>query len=133
MIAQWILAARVVRGDDDHVGKVAGDLAHQRALLTVAVAAGPEDHDHAPFGELTCRPEHVVERVRLMGVVDHDGEGLPFVDRFESARHALERGDPGGDVVLGDVEQDCGRDHAEDVLDVEAATEFRLESRSRRP
>ena len=108
-------------------------------LLTVAVAAGPEDHDHAPFRELARRPEHVVERVRLVRIVDHHGEGLPFVDGFESPRHALERGDPGGDVVLGDVEQDSGRDHAEDVLDVEAATQVRLnldpagrESRARR-
>ena len=110
----------------DHVGEVAGDPSHQRALLTVAVAAGPEDHDHAPCRELACRPEHVVERVRLVRVVDHHGEGLPFVDSFESPGHTLERGDPGRDLVFGDVEQDSGCDHAEDVLDVEAATKVRL-------
>ena len=37
--------ARIVVGDDGDVGQPAGDLAHQRALALVAVAAGAEHHD----------------------------------------------------------------------------------------
>ncbi len=42
-----ILRARVVGGHDHDVGQPRGDLAHQRALAAVAVAAGAEHADHA--------------------------------------------------------------------------------------
>ncbi|MNY41277.1 hypothetical protein D3C86_1760770 [compost metagenome] len=38
--------ARIVVRDDHHVGKPRGDLAHDRPLALVAVAAAAEDHDH---------------------------------------------------------------------------------------
>ena len=40
-----VLRARIVVGDDGHVGQLGGDLAHQRALAPVPVAAGAEHHD----------------------------------------------------------------------------------------
>ena len=40
-----VLGARIVVGDDDHVGVVGGGLAHQRPLAGIAVAAGAEDDD----------------------------------------------------------------------------------------
>src|SRR4051794_37448517 len=38
-----LLAPRVVRGDDRHIGQRRGDMAHLRALAAVAVAAAAED------------------------------------------------------------------------------------------
>ena len=51
---QRLLIARVVRGDDDHVRQLAGDLAHERALGPVPVAAGAEHNRSA--GPLLWRP-----------------------------------------------------------------------------
>src|SRR5687767_13938756 len=42
-----VLRARVVGGDEADVGQPGADLAHQRALAAVAVAAGSEDRDPA--------------------------------------------------------------------------------------
>ena len=47
-----VLRARVVGGDDDLVGQARGDLAHERALAAVAVAARAEDDDDAPAREV---------------------------------------------------------------------------------
>src|SRR3954470_11127091 len=43
-----ILGARVVAGDDHLVGEPRRDLAHQRALAAITVAAGAEGDDDAP-------------------------------------------------------------------------------------
>src|SRR3954452_11567072 len=55
-----VLAARVVGRDDDDVRVLAHDGAHERALGTVAVAAGAEDDDHAPGRERPRLAQHVV-------------------------------------------------------------------------
>ena len=57
------LGARVVDGDHGQVGQAAGDLAHERPLGPVAVAAAAEDHDHLSLGDRPRRPEDVVEGV----------------------------------------------------------------------
>src|SRR5215208_1789615 len=70
------LGAGVVGGDHGHVGQPPGDLAHERPLGPVAVAAAAEDHDHPAAGDRPGRPQDVVERVGSVGVVDQDGERL---------------------------------------------------------
>src|SRR2546427_9049572 len=42
------LRAGVVRGHPDPVGEAGGDLAHDRALAPIAVAAPPPDHSQTP-------------------------------------------------------------------------------------
>ena len=87
-----ILAARVVGGDDRDVGELGGELAHQRPLAAVAVAAGTDDDDDAvPVRELARRAQHLLERVGLVRVVDDDVERLAGVDRLEAAGHAAHR------------------------------------------
>ena len=70
---------------------------HQRALLVIAVAAGPEHDQQAAPGELPSPLERLGQPVRRVGVVDQDGEGLAGVDRLEPAPHARHRGQPVGD------------------------------------
>ena len=93
------LRARVVGRDQRDVGEPRGDLAHQRALAAIAVPAGAEHDDHPPGGELASRGQHLLQRIRLVRVVDDDGERLPGVDRLEAARRpwppAQRRGQPG--------------------------------------
>ncbi len=97
----------------DDVGELARDLAHQRPLAAIAVASGAEDDDHPPVAKIARGPEHRLERVGRVRVVDDDGERLAFVDRLEAARHVRRPGDPLGDRVLVEVEQEPGRDGAE--------------------
>ena len=55
MIARGVLAARVVVGDDDAIGELRGDRAHQRALARVAIAAAAE-HADQPRPRACARP-----------------------------------------------------------------------------
>ena len=82
-----VLGARVVGGDDGEVGELRPGPPHLRPLVAVAVAAGAEDRDHPPRGQPPRRPQHVLQRVRRVRVVDQDREPLPLVDRLEPPRH----------------------------------------------
>ena len=116
----------------DDVGELGGDPAHQRPLAAVAVAAGAEDDDHAPVAELRA-PRRALSRASpACARSRRDGERLALVDRLEPARDAVDARDPGGDRVLVEVEQEPGRDRAEDVLDVEAPAQRRLDLDARR-
>ena len=81
-----VLRARVVGGDDGEVGQARGDLAHQRALVAVAVAAAAEHADAAAARRSSSarRAEDVLQRVGRVGVVDEHGERLALLDRLEA-------------------------------------------------
>ena len=115
-----LLAARVVGRDDRAVGEAAHDLAHQRALGAVAVAAAAEDAEKPSRREAACLGEHVLESLRRVRVVDEYRERLALVHRLEAPGHAGQVLDAPDDRVVLDPEQACGRDRPEDVLDVEA-------------
>ena len=53
----------------------------------------PNTHDHARprRSQLARGAQHVLQRVRRVGVVDEHGEVLPLVDRLEAAGHAARR------------------------------------------
>src|SRR4051812_4791618 len=82
---EW-LGARVVGRDQGDVGDPCGDLAHQRPLAAIAVPAGAEHDDHPSGRELARRTQHLLQRIRLVRIVDDDRERLTRVDRLESAR-----------------------------------------------
>ena len=100
-----------------------GDPSHQRSLLTVPVAAGSEDDDQLPGAELARGPEHVVERVRRVGVVDDDAERLPCLHGLEPAGNAGDRLEPAPHSIGVDPEGPCGGDRAGRVLAIEAAAQ----------
>ena len=86
-----VLRARVVGGDEHHVGEARGDLAHQRALAAIAVAAGSRTRRRggrplAAGDQLARAREHVLERVGRVGVVDQHAEVLAPLDRLEAPR-----------------------------------------------
>ena len=66
-----------------------GDLAHDRALAGVALAAGAEDHDEAAVGQRAQGREGGGDGVGLVRVVDDDGEVLALrrPARAGRARH----------------------------------------------
>ena len=64
-----VLAARIVVGDDDHVGQPRRDRAHRPALALVAVAAGAEDGDQPA---LDVRPQRRDRRFQRVGACGHN-------------------------------------------------------------
>ena len=69
------------------------------------------------------RAEYVVERVRLVGVVDDHAEGLSFVDLLETPGDDPYGLDPPSDGVLVDAERARSRRRTQCVLEVEASLE----------
>ncbi len=135
MIASGILAARIVAGDAaPRSASRLGDCAHQRPLAGIAVAAAAEDADAAcrrapaPF---RAAPKRLFQRIGRVRVVDHD------------QRLALRRPcvcmRPGGGARRA-ARPRCRRerfvagqqraDHGEQIGDIEAADQRRLELRT---
>ena len=84
--------------------------------------------DHAPLSrELAGRPQHLLERIRLVRVVNDDVERLARVDRLEAAGHALDRFEAALDRFLPDLERPRRVEGAERILDVEAPLELELD------
>ena len=67
-----LLAARIVVGDDDAVGILVRDAAHDRPFARVAVAAGAEHHDQLAARIRAQRFERFLQRIRLVRIVDKD-------------------------------------------------------------
>src|SRR5205823_10624192 len=78
-----VLAARVIRGDDDHIAQASGYGAHQRALGAIAVASGAEHGDDPSSREWPRCLEQIAQRIVRMRVIDDDG------DLVLGARHEL--------------------------------------------
>src|SRR5439155_18092614 len=64
------LRAGIVGGHPHAVAEPCGDLAHDRPLAAVAVAAAAEDDAEPPTRELPGRGQHALKGVRGVGVVD---------------------------------------------------------------
>src|SRR6185437_5909360 len=85
-----IFAARIVVGDDDAVGILGGDAAHDRTLAGVAVAAGAEYDDELSAGVGTQGLQRLRHRVRLVRVIDEDRRAIDAADEFKAALGAGE-------------------------------------------
>ena len=85
-----IFGARIVVGNDRHVGAARGDFAHDRSLARIAVAAATEHQDEAPTHEWTQRGDRLRERVGLMRVVDKDRRAVEIADAFEASGRAFQ-------------------------------------------
>ena len=80
-----VLGARVVGGDDRQIGELRPDSAHLRPLVAIAITAGAEDGYHPARGQPPRRPQHVLQRVGGMGVVDKHPEALALARSARSA------------------------------------------------
>ena len=82
-----LLVARVVIGDDDPIGALRRDRAHQRALAGVAVAPGAEHHHQPTLHIGSQRRQGLFQRVGLMRVIDKDLELAFCRNELETSRH----------------------------------------------
>ena len=114
-----IFAARIVVGDDDAVGILGRDRAHDRALARIAIAAGAEHHHQLAFGVRPQRLQRLRQRIRLVGVIDEDRRAVMFADTLQPSLGAFEMfqrrehlrrlaagpdREPGGDQRILDLE-----------------------------
>src|SRR2546426_687502 len=84
---------------DVAVGQTGGDLAHDRPLGPIAVAAAPEHDAEPPRRDLARRRQHPLQRVRGMGVIHDDEEWLPRPHLLEPAGHRLHAAERAGGGV----------------------------------
>ena len=85
-----VFAARIVAGDDRHVGALLDCPAHQRPLLPVAVAAGAEEAEQPAGGGLAQRFQAAGQGVGRMGEIDEDPERLAAFDPLQPAADGLD-------------------------------------------
>ena len=86
-----LLGARIVVGHDRDVGCARRDLAHDRPLARVAVAAATEHKHESPGHEGPQRRERLFERVGLVRIIDEDARAANVADALEAPRRALQR------------------------------------------
>ena len=123
-----IFAARVIASDNDDVRSERGGAAHLRPLAAVAVAAAAEQGEDARgAGEFAGESEDVGERVVRMRIVDEDGEVECVGNGFEAAGDRREFGRGGDDAVEIEATGECGRNGRDQVVNVDAADEARLD------
>src|SRR5262249_29860153 len=94
----------------------------------VAVAAGAEDDRDPSSAELTGRPQHLLECIRLVRIVDDHRERLALVHGLEAARNAADGFESALDRVVVDTQRARGEERTERVLDVEAAEQLQIDA-----
>src|SRR5690606_36084641 len=67
-----LLGARIIVGDDGDIGQTPRDLAHDRALATIAIAAAAEHNNDTTGGEGTNRLKHILQSLRLLRIIHID-------------------------------------------------------------
>src|SRR5690606_37138096 len=100
--------------------KPCGDLAHDRTLAAIAIAAAAENHNDTAGGERSNGLKHVLQSVGLVGIIDIDrGAVGRRPDEFKPPRSALQPLESGQRLVGGDPRRDCQPRRNESVGDLE--------------
>src|SRR5215211_198271 len=99
--------------------------------ISSTVASGAEHADHAAGRELSRRPQHVLERVGRVRVVDEDDERLPLVHLLHPSRNGRHGRETLGDRLIVDPEASSGSERSQRVQDVEASAQLQVDVRER--
>src|ERR1043166_7417206 len=86
-----IFAARIVVGNDDAIGALGGNGAHQRTLALVAIAAGAEYDNELTFDIGPQRLDGLLQSVGLVSVVDKHRRAVAITHKIEPPLGALQR------------------------------------------
>ena len=85
-----IFGTRIVVRHDDNVGVARGDVAHDGALASIAIAAATEHDDKATCRQRTQGGEHFFERIGLMRIIDEDWRALSLANLLQTTRRSLQ-------------------------------------------
>ena len=85
-----LLGARIVIGDDRHVGLIDRNAAHDRPLALVPIAAATKHRNEPARDEWPAGIERRGKCFGFMRVIDDGQSAVSLADDFEPARHALE-------------------------------------------
>lgn len=123
---QRIFATGIVVRKNGEVAEAARDFAHDRALGTVFAPAAAEEGDGAALGiQFAGGADETFESVIGVSVIDDNEKGLAEIDALEAAWDAFEIADAGFDDVIGKAESLGRADGSEQIVDVDAADEWR--------
>jgi len=113
-----LLAGRVDRSDEHHVGVVEGalELVHQRLKPRVAVRL--HDGDDPLLRPLTGCGEDCPDLGRVMGVIIDDDRAVRFTDLGEAALDTFEPFETGNYLLIRNAELQCYCDGSQCVLDI---------------
>ena len=126
-----IFAARIVAGDDQVIGMARGDLAHQRPLAAIAVAAAAK---HAEQTSLAARHrtqtfEHFFQRVWCMRVIDNDQRRAAAAVTFGASRHWRDHLQRCNGLLKSDIADQQRRQRTQQVGRIEAADQRAFQRR----
>ena len=97
------------------VAEPRGDLAHDRPLAAIAVAAAAEDDAEPAARELRAVVSDALEGVGRVGVVDDDQERLAGPHLLEASRHGADRREGLGDGGRLEAQREPDRHGPEQV------------------
>ena len=85
-----IFAARIVISNDGNIGKVLGNLSHQRTFPDVTVSTGTEYTNKATFAMRANRVDHGFQCIRRMGVIDeYRRTETGLANQFKATAHTF--------------------------------------------
>ncbi len=120
--ARRVLAPRVVVGDDDVVGELGGDAAHERALAGVTVAAAAEYHAQRAAAVQARGLEGVRQRVRGVRIVDdRQRRAAAAAEHLHAPARRAAPAERAHRIAQRDLPGEQHREHGERVVDVELA------------
>ncbi len=82
-----VFVAWIFVGDDHQVTVAARDLALQRPFFVVALPGRAEDADQPALGQRPHHAHHLLERVGVVCIIDHDRKGLAQLDPLHAPVH----------------------------------------------
>ena len=96
-----LFETRIIGSNDHTVALLHGLLGHQRTLALVTVTTSTTDGDHLTFAieYLVDGIQHILQRIRGMGIVDDSGIAFWRMDGLQTTVHALQRAQDDEDIL----------------------------------
>ena len=119
-----ILGSRIVRCHNRQVAVAGGDLAHNRPLAAVTVAAATEYRNNATGIQPADRLQNILQSIAGVGIIDQDQSVAIILYFFDPARDDRDLCNPLEDGLMRNLQGDSRGDRTKDIADTELAEQF---------